>query len=245
MKSKAVGIIPARYASTRFPGKPLAMIAGKTMIQRVYENSAKAINLDKVIVATDDDRIFSEVESFGGLAIMTNPDLPSGSDRIYQAYQKMELDYDTVVNIQGDEPLINSQDLDNLVIELDKSIADVATLIKRIDDANELADPSKIKVVRDNQNYAMYFSRFPIPFSRDVDANLQIPFFKHIGVYAYRINALQKFVSLDKSPLERAESLEQLRLMQAGYKYLCIETNNETIGVDTADDLSRIEKLFT
>lgn len=243
---KTIGIIPARYGSTRFPGKPLAEIFGKPMIVHTYLNSKKAKLLDEVIVATDNELIEAAIKNIGGKAVITPSDLKSGSDRA--AYVTKEIDCDIVVNIQGDEPFISGEAIDDAVKPLiDDSSIQVSTLIKRIDDINILHDPNVVKAVKDINDYALYFSRAPIPFIRDTENQSewlkQNMFFKHIGLYVFRTSFLKKFVQMNESNLENCEKLEQLRILESGYKIKCIVTDYESISVDTIEDLAKIQNL--
>ncbi len=236
------GIIPARYASSRLPGKPLALIAGRPMIEWVYESAGKSRLVDKLIVATDDKRVYDAVESFGGNVLMTPVNIKTGSDRI--AFVARELpDCDIVVNIQGDEPFIPGLMIDQAIepFLFDKSVY-MSTLIKRISKEEELTSPSTVKVVFDGDNYALYFSRAPIPFVRDIMSTEELLekgiYFKHIGLYVYIKDYLLKFTGLQSSYLEDLEKLEQLRVLENGYKIKCVETALESISVDTPMDLA-------
>lgn len=245
---KFAGIIPARYASQRFPGKPLALLGGKPVIQRVVEQVGKV--LDDVYVATDDERIFNTVESFGGKAIMTSPDHKSGTDRIEEAVEKLDKEFDVVINIQGDEPFIHESQIKELCKCFDDAETQIATLGKPFTSSQDIADldnPNSPKIVRDNNGYAMYFSRSVIPYLRNVDHSLWLKnfnFLKHIGLYAYRRHVLREITQLPQSPLEIAESLEQLRWLQNGYKIKVGITEVETVGIDTPADLLRAEKFL-
>jgi 3-deoxy-manno-octulosonate cytidylyltransferase (CMP-KDO synthetase) len=242
-----LGVIPARFASTRFPGKPLVMIGGKTMIQRVYEQCLKAKSLTKVVVATDDDRIFQEVKNFGGEAVMTSTHHQSGTDRCLDALQQMNLAYDAVVNIQGDEPFIDPDQINQLVHLLQTSQAHIATLAFKITKTEELENPNVVKLVKTNNDRAIYFSRYPIPFIRSVQRSPLIKnhnFYKHIGIYAYRADVLQQIACLQPSSLELAESLEQLRWIENGFSIGVGITERENIGIDTPDDLKKIQNFF-
>lgn len=245
---KFVGIIPARYASQRFPGKPLAILGGKTVIQRVYEQVKKV--LEDVYVATDDDRIFKTVEGFGGKAVMTSTRHKSGTDRIEEAVQKLGADYDVVINIQGDEPFIHESQIKALCACFDDANTQIATLGKPFtaeQGAEALENPNSPKIVVDNNGYAMYFSRSVIPYLRNVDRSKWIgsfPYLKHIGLYAYRREVLHEVTMLPQSSLEIAESLEQLRWLQNGYKIKVGTTDVETVGIDTPADLHRAEKFL-
>jgi len=238
---KILGVIPARYASTRFPGKPLVDINGKTMIRRVYEQAVIA-NLNKVVVATDDERIASEVKSFGGEFILTSDQHQSGTDRCAEVAAKL-LGFDIVVNIQGDEPFIDPEQISLLTsCFLDEKVK-LATLIKEIKENSELFNANIPKVVINNNQQAIYFSRNPIPFIRNADQenwknNHQ--FYKHIGIYAYKTATLLAITQLKPSSLELAESLEQLRWIENGYQIQTKVTSIETIAIDTPEDLQKI-----
>jgi 3-deoxy-manno-octulosonate cytidylyltransferase (CMP-KDO synthetase) len=242
-----LGVIPARYASTRFPGKPLVMIGGKTMIQRVYEQCLKANFLAKVVVATDDDRIFQEVKSFGGEVVMTATHHQSGTDRCLEALQQMNYPYDGVVNVQGDEPFIDPDQINQLVHLLQTSQAQIATLAFKITKTEEHENPNVVKLVKTNQDLAIYFSRFPIPFVRSVQQHSIVEnhnFYKHIGIYAYRAEVLQQIADLQPSSLEVAESLEQLRWIENGFSIAVGVTEKENIGIDTPEDMKKIQNFF-
>lgn len=238
---KFVAIIPARYASSRFPGKPLADMDGKPMIQRVYEQIKKSI--PEVYVATDDDRILKAVEGFGGKAIMTSVAHRSGTDRCNEAYSKIGKSFDVVLNIQGDEPFIKPQQIDILKGCFTDELVEIATLVKPFDENVELSkleNPSTPKVVITENYEALYFSRSVIPFLRDVKKKnwaSKHTFYKHIGIYGYRADVLQKITQLPQSVLEQAESLEQLRWIENGYKIKVGITTYETIGIDTPNDM--------
>ncbi len=243
-----IGIIPARYASTRFPGKPLAMLAGKPVIQKVYEQ-VKSV-LDDVYVATDDQRIFDTVMSFGGKVVMTSANHKSGTDRIEEAVQKIGGDYDVIVNIQGDEPFIQASQIRTVCSCFDDANTQIATLGKpftREMGIDAIENPNSPKIVIDNNHYAMYFSRSIIPFIRGKEKEEWVeyyPFLKHIGLYAYRKNILDEITSLPQSSLEKAESLEQLRWLQNGYRIKVGLTDVETIGIDTPADLKKAEEYY-
>lgn len=245
---KFIGIIPARYASTRFPGKPLAMLGDKTMIQRVYERAGMA--LDDVIVATDDDRIFDAVKGFGGRAVMTSASHRSGTDRCYEAFVKSGSDADVVINIQGDEPFIDPRQIEALKSCFASPGVEIATLLRRFDlgrGYDALADSNTPKVVVDNNGDAIYFSRSVIPYVRGKET-AQWPgateYFTHVGLYGYRSDTLSRLVALPQSSLELAESLEQLRWVQNGYKIRTAVTDCETIGIDTPADLEAAIELI-
>lgn len=236
-----LGIIPARYASTRFPGKMLAHIAGKTMVQRVYEQARQAKSLAKVIVATDNELIFSHVTDFGGEAVMTQPGHPSGTDRCFEALQQTDGDFDFVINIQGDEPFIQPAQIDTLAAVLTLE-TELATLIKAISDHATLADTGNVRVVVNTRHEAIYFSRSIIPFVRgEAPENwlLKHIFYKHVGVYAYRTDVLAAITKLPVSALERAESLEQLRWIEHGYRIKTALTEFESISIDTPEDVEK------
>jgi 3-deoxy-manno-octulosonate cytidylyltransferase (CMP-KDO synthetase) len=243
----AIAIIPARHASTRLPGKPLLDIAGKPLLQRVWESVLSSVYLNRVIIATDDAKIAELCDMIGAEYVMTPPDLPSGSDRIMYAYNEIGEDAGIIVNVQGDEPFMTGEIIDNLIDEFIKSNADVGTLVCPIKHSNELTDPSVVKVVIAENSTAMYFSRSPIPFFRDLAPEEWLnkrKYYKHIGVYAYQTESLNRFTTLPPSELELTEKLEQLRLLEFGAKYLCVETDAELIGVDTYEDLERVRKIF-
>lgn len=241
---KVVGIIPARYASTRFPGKPLALIKGKPMIQRVYEQALKS-KLDAVVVATDDVRIADAVMDFGGQYVMTSPNHRSGTDRCCEALDLLKTKYDAVVNIQGDEPFIDPKQIDLLVDLIVRDDTPLASLAKRIDDADELFSPNAVKVVVNQEGNALYFSRNPIPFMRNVDRDEWLAkgrFYKHIGIYAYKADVLHQVAHMEPSALEQAESLEQLRWLENGLAIRMALSDAENISIDTPDDLHRAEQ---
>ena len=242
---KFIGIIPARYASTRFPGKPLAMLGGKPVIQRVYEQVVSV--LGEAYVATDDERIFKAVESFGGRAVMTRSDHKSGTDRIEEAAQKLQTDADVIINVQGDEPFIQKSQLETVKHLFDDPQTQIATLGKPFESMEAVENPNSPKIVCDVNGYAMYFSRSVIPYVRGKEQSewLQhFPFLKHIGLYAYRRNILAEITKLPQSSLELAESLEQLRWLQNGYRIKVGLTDVETVGIDTPEDLDRAEQFI-
>ena len=250
----AIVVIPARYASTRFPGKPLALLKGIPVIQHVYQNSLQAKRASEVIVATDSETIFERVLSFGGRAVMTSPDHASGTDRIAEAARSF--DYDIIVNVQGDEPLTRPQMIDDVIAVLDDKKASIGTLAKKIIDRREIFDPNVVKVVFDEKGFAFYFSRAPVPYHRDLFGSTAQPFgsmdfgtsglfmFKHIGIYSYRKDVLATLSGLSPSRLELIEMLEQLRAVENGFLIKVKETFSETFGVDTPEDLERIEKCL-
>ena len=242
---KAIGIIPARWGATRFEGKVLATLMGKPVIQHVWEAAKKAKTLDDLIVACDDERILRAVEAFGGKAVYTSPDQPSGTDRLAEVVNP--LDVDIAVNIQGDEPLVRPIMIDNLVIALnDEKNAQMATMIKKIEDEAELTNSNVVKVVIDRNGYALYFSRYAIPYNRtgESDSSKKPVYYKHIGLYAFTKDFLFTFRNLPKSSLENAEKLEQLRVLEYGYKIKTVETKFDTVGVDRPEDLKRAEEAI-
>ncbi len=244
-----LGIIPARYASTRFPAKPLAMLGGKPVIQRVYEQVAHMV--DCVYVATDDERIEKVVLAFGGKVVMTSPLHNSGTDRCYEAATKIGGDYDVVINIQGDEPFVQASQIEQLRLCFEDTTTDIATLVKPFlstDTLEALENPNSPKVVLDDNWNALYFSRSVIPYLRGVDKGEWLKhhtFYKHIGLYAYRLEVLRKLTSLPQSPLEKAESLEQLRWLENEFTIKVGVTDVETIGIDTPEDLQRAEQFLS
>lgn len=242
---KFIAIIPARYASTRFPGKPLAVLGGKTVIQRVYEQAISI--LSEAYVATDDDRIFQTVESFGGRAVMTRADHKSGTDRIEEAAEKIGTDADVIINIQGDEPFVQASQILTLQHLFDAKETQIGTLGKRFDSMDAVMNPNSPKIVCDRRGFALYFSRNVIPYlrGRDVQDWLEhFPYLKHLGIYAYRREVLREVTTLPQSPLEMAESLEQLRWLENGYRIRVGLTDEETVGIDTPDDLRRAEEFL-
>ena len=243
---RILGIIPARFASTRFPGKPLTDIGGKTMIQRVYEQASKS-NLQKVLVATDDARILEHVKSFGGNAVMTSESHESGTDRCFEAYQQNNEDFDFVINIQGDEPFIHPEQINLLANVLQDNSVQLATHIKKIHTTEELHNPNLPKVVTDTRGQALLFSRQTIPFLRNVpqhDWLLHHTFYKHIGIYGYRTDILEQITQLPLGVLEKAESLEQLRWLENGFKIMTAITDLENIGIDTPEDLEKAKRFL-
>ena len=243
-----IGLIPARYASTRFPGKPLAMLCGKPVIQRVYETVASC--LGQAYVCTDDERILRAVEDFGGRAVMTSTAHRSGTDRCYEAFQKVGQGADVVVNIQGDEPFIHSSQLEAVCRCFGDEDCQIATLVKPFTPQDGLAalqNPNSPKVVVDNRMHALYFSRSVVPYLRGVEPEQWLSrhtFYKHIGLYAYRTSALRDITALPPGTLEQAESLEQLRWLENGFTIRVGLTDVETIGIDTPADLERAEDFL-
>lgn len=245
---KFAGIIPARFASTRFLGKPLVLLGGKPVIQRVYEQVANV--LDDVYVATDDERIFNTVENFGGKAIMTSPNHKSGTDRIEEAVNKTGKKFDVIINIQGDEPFVHKSQIETICKCFDDPQTMIATLGRPFtekDTVEDLENPNSPKLICDNNGFAMYFSRSIIPFVRNAEKGewlSRFDYLKHIGLYAYRSDVLAEITKLPQSPLEIAESLEQLRWLQNGYKIKVGITKLETIGIDTPADLEKAEMFL-
>lgn len=246
MKMKVIGIIPARYASSRFPGKPLAKLGGKYVIQRVVEQVGAV--LDDVYVATDDERIYNTVTSMGAKAVMTRSDHQSGTDRIAEALEKIGGNFDVVVNIQGDEPFIQKSQIETVVACFNDADTQIATLGKKFATIEEAKNPNSPKIILDNRSYAMYFTRALAPYIRGKEESQWLnvyPFLKHIGLYAYRTEVLRELIKLPQSPLELAEGLEQLRWLQNGYKIKVGLTEVETVGIDTPEDLRRAELFLT
>ena len=249
---KFISIIPARYASTRFPGKPLADLGGKPVIQHVYERVSQVI--DDVYVATDDERIFRTVNAFGGNAIMTRADHRSGTDRICEALEKVRSDENNgelvVINVQGDEPFIRPEQIETLCGLFDTDETHIATLATHFNNPDDVKSPNSPKIVTDKRGFALYFSRSVIPFVRDTGEGRQgsqdgsSPYLKHIGIYAYRANVLREIAQLPPSPLEKAESLEQLRWLENGYRIRVGLTSQATIGIDTPADLEKARQLL-
>ena len=237
---KVLCVIPARFASTRLPGKPLKDIAGKPMICRVYERAIQAKKVSETIVATDDERILTAVEKNGGKAMMTRADHPTGTDRLAEVAEAFP-DVDLIINVQGDEPLIEPGLIDELaaVFETDKDLK-MATVKTLMTDEAEIANPNNVKVVTDKNGYALYFSRSQIPYPR----NAGCPVYKHIGIYAYKRDFLLSYAQMASTPLERAESLEQLRALENGYSIKVVETAAKFVGVDTAEDLAKVNEIY-
>ena len=234
---KSIVIIPARYQSARFPGKPLAVIGGKPMIQRVYEQVSQAVGVNKVVVATDDERIYNIVLKFKGNSIMTG-ECSCGTERVYAAIK--DYSCDIVINVQGDEPLIRPEMINELIAVFEDDSVEMATLCKEITETEDINNPNVVKVVRDKDDNALYFSRYPIPFNRDKRNDIR--YLKHIGIYGYKKDFLKKYIQIEKTPLEMAENLEQLRVLESGHKIRVKETIYDSIGVDTPEDILKIEK---
>lgn len=241
------GIIPARFASTRFPGKAMVEIMGKTMIQRVYEQASKSTALDTVVVATDDKRILEHVESFGGKAVMTAAHHPSGTDRCFDALTKLSGDYKYVINIQGDEPMINPEQINELAAVLHDGTTEIATQMIPVSSHEMLFDSGEVKIVLNDRQEALYFSRMVIPYIKGADEkewHTHHTYFRHVGMYAYRSDILQKITKLPVSKLEKAESLEQLRWLENGYKIKCVPTTFESHCIDTPVDLENMVRMY-
>lgn len=240
---KIIGVIPARWASTRFQGKVLAEIHGKPMLQHVWERAQQSRHLNDLLIACDDEKVLKTAKQFKAKAVLTSKDHPSGTDRIAEAVQNLQADI--IVNIQADEPLIHPSMIDDLAQALmEDSSCGMATVIKRIDNEKDLNNPNVVKVVIDQKGYALYFSRLAIPYNRENKNFLGIEYYKHLGIYAYRKDFLFTFKNLPKSKLEEVEQLEQLRALEAGYKIKTVKTDRDTIGVDTPEDLKKVEALW-
>ncbi|MBN2125855.1 MAG: 3-deoxy-manno-octulosonate cytidylyltransferase [Deltaproteobacteria bacterium] len=241
---KIIAFIPARYDSTRFPGKPLALIAGRPLIERVYRRAQSCADITDVFVATDDERILRAVQTFGGKALMTGKEHPSGTDRIAEAAEGLHLKgEDMVINIQGDQPLLHPSSVSQLVSSLaEEPNTPMNTLMYRITDERDIPNPNHVKVVTDREGFALYFSRSPIPFYRDSTADPAI--FKHLGLYGYRMEFLSTFVRLPVGRLESSEKLEQLRALEHGYRIKVLETRFDSVEVDTPGDIRKVEGLL-
>ncbi|MBC7382465.1 MAG: 3-deoxy-manno-octulosonate cytidylyltransferase [Bacteroidia bacterium] len=241
-----LGIIPARYASTRYPGKPLIKILGKSMIRRVYEKALLSSKLDKILIATDDERIASHVRGFGAEAVLTRNDHASGTDRCYEALQKAGEGFTYVINIQGDEPFINPAQIDELAAVCDDN-TELATQMIAVDSYEVLFDKGEVKIVMNTANEALYFSRMVIPYIKGIPENewhLHHPYFRHVGMYAYRKDILKAITSLPPSALENAESLEQLRWLQNGFRIKLVQTGFDSHCIDTPEDVEKVLKLM-
>jgi len=239
MAVRILAVIPARYGSSRLPGKPLLEIGGRPMVRWVYEAASRAPSVERVVVATDDERVAQAVAGFGGEAMMTSPAHPSGTDRVAEVARRIGAEI--VVNVQGDEPLLDPHVVEQLLAPLLAEAAVVmSTLCTRLRDEGEWRDPNVVKVVRAANGDALYFSRAPIPHPREATPLAACPVYKHLGLYGYRANFLERITALPPSPLERIERLEQLRVLEAGYRIRVVETAHDTIGVDTPDDLERV-----
>jgi 3-deoxy-manno-octulosonate cytidylyltransferase (CMP-KDO synthetase) len=241
---KIIAMIPARYEATRFPGKLMQDLNGKTVIRRTYEAALNTGLFDEVYVVTDSDLIFKEIEGFGGKALKSKKEHECGSDRIAEAVENMEVDI--VVNVQGDEPLIDKNSLFKLLEvfkEDEKGAIDLASLKTSMKDSHEITNPNNVKVITNKYNLALYFSRFPLPYPRDTNSG--VIYFKHIGVYAFRKQALMDFYNLPMLPLEATEKIECIRYLEYGKSIMMVETNFKGIGIDTPEDLEKARKLFT
>jgi 3-deoxy-manno-octulosonate cytidylyltransferase (CMP-KDO synthetase) len=236
---KSVVVIPARYGSTRLPGKALADIAGKPLIQHVYERAGESELQSEVLIATDDERIEEACRAFGAPVVMTSPTCKSGTDRVYEAIRAR--DADVVVNLQGDEPQIRGDMIDTLIRSVQADSLDMVTLCAYITEPHDYKSPHTAKVVLDRNGFALYFSRAPLPFFQQ---SVSIPTYRHIGIYGFSRQFLETFVNLPVGPLERAESLEQLRALEAGYRIKVLLTEYEGIGVDTENDLKKVRDIF-
>jgi 3-deoxy-manno-octulosonate cytidylyltransferase (CMP-KDO synthetase) len=241
-----IGVIPARYASTRFPGKPLALINGVSMLERVYRQAAASTTLSEIIIATEDERIMEHAVKIGAKAVMTRADHPSGTDRCYEAYTLNGKKYDYLLNIQGDEPFLDPTQIDSLV-EVCNGEVEIATQMTKCNSHEILFDKGEVKIVLDSQNRALYFSRNVIPFIKGKDEkewHLYHAYFRHVGMYVYRTDILERITKLAPSPLEKAESLEQLRWLEHGFKIKCMETDFDSHCVDTPEDIEKVLKLI-
>ncbi len=240
-----IGIIPARYASTRFPGKPLALINGKSMLQRVYEQSAKA-GLNELLVATDDERIASHAQSFGAKTVMTGVEHPSGTDRCFEAYTQQGKPFDYVINIQGDEPFLDPEQIRSLAGICNGQV-EIATQMIRCTSHEVLFDKGEVKIILNTEREAQYFSRNVIPYIKGKDEtewHLHFDYYRHVGMYAYRTDILEKITRLQPSALEKAESLEQLRWLENGYKIKCVETAFDSHCIDSPEDIEKVLRLM-
>ena len=238
---KSIGIIPSRFASKRFPGKPLALIKGKTLIERVWLRAKKSRLLDEVVIATDDRRIFGVAGSFKAKAVMTSRKCRSGTDRLAEAARKKGKKYGIFINIQGDEPLISPSLIDRLVSALKKDpLTQVVTAVYPIRDKRELVDPNVVKAVLDKKGFAIYFSRSPVPYNR---TGGKVRYYKHLGIYGYKRDFLKAFASMAQTPLEKAEQLEQLRVLENGYRIKAVVSDQDSFGVDVPSDIQKIERM--
>ncbi|HKR05524.1 MAG TPA: 3-deoxy-manno-octulosonate cytidylyltransferase [Bacteroidia bacterium] len=241
MPKKIIGIIPARYASVRFPGKPLAMIGNMSMIERVYRQALKSKMLNHVVIATDAEQILKHIQSFNGNVVMTSSKHQSGTDRCAEVINNEKEKWDVVINIQGDEPFIDPEQIDLLISCFDDEQIQIATLIKKISNREDIKNPNIIKVVKDIHNHAMYFSRSEIPYDKNKDGGYH---FSHIGIYGYRMDTLEKISNLRQSRLEQMESLEQLRWLENGYSIKTAISDHENISIDTPEDLEKLKGRF-
>lgn len=246
-KSKTIGIIPARYGSTRFPGKPLALIAGKSLIQRTYESAKSCPLFSSLVVATDDNRIFDHVKDFGGDVVMTSTNCPTGTDRLVDVIKNHSRFSDAalIVNIQGDEPCLEAEVIRKIIAILSAdATANMSTAVVKIKSEEEAYNPSVVKCVMDQQQNALYFSRALIPHGRDGRFRREISYYHHLGIYAYRRDFLMKYHELAQTPLQLAEDLEQLKVLEQGYRIKVAVVESHSIGVDTPEDIKRVEELL-
>ena len=244
--SSILGIIPARYASSRFPGKPLTLIQGKSMLQRVYDQSQKSKSLTRVIIATDDERIAQHAASFGAEVVITSASHPSGTDRCYEAYQLSGKLYDYVLNIQGDEPFLDPEQIDSLAKVCDGNV-EIATQMIKCTDSEVLFDEGEVKIALNKNKEALYFSRNVIPAIKNKDKkewHMHFDYYRHVGMYAYKTDVLAQITKLEVSPLEAAESLEQLRWLESGFKINCVETKFDSHCIDTPEDIEKVLRLM-
>jgi 3-deoxy-manno-octulosonate cytidylyltransferase (CMP-KDO synthetase) len=244
---KSIAIIPARYSSNRFPGKPLVEVGGLPMVVFVWHNILTSKLLNRVLVATDDIRIAEVLTKYDVPFVLTPKEIPTGTDRIYEAYKRLNEKFEIIVNVQGDEPLLLGSDIDYLLENFDINTYDVASFVTKINDNEELSNPNNVKVVLGCNNQAIYFSRSAVPYLRDVEFNKWLSycdFWKHIGIYAYKEQALEFFIKTEQSNLELMEKLEQLRLLEHGFKFQCIQLNKKLIGVDTPEDLEKVKIML-
>ena len=238
---ESIGIIPSRFASKRFPGKPLALIKGKTLIERVWARAKKSRLLGEVVIATDDKRIFDAARSFKAKAVMTSRSCKSGTDRLAEVARKKGRKFDIFINIQGDEPLISPALIDGLVSALKKDrFAQVVTAVYPISDKKEISNPNVVKAVLDRNGYAIYFSRCAVPFNRQGG---KVAYYKHLGIYGYKRDFLKLFASMAQTPLEKAEQLEQLRIIENGFKIKAVISRQDSFGVDVPSDIKKIERM--
>ena len=243
--SKIIGIIPARYESSRFPGKPLIDIYGKSLIQRTYENARQCADFSQVIVATDDQRIFDHVKRFGGHVVMTSANCATGTDRLIEVIQKNFIDADIIINVQGDEPLLEEKVIHEVIEVLRKDTqASMSTAIMKMEDPEEILNPSVVKCVTDIQGNALYFSRSPIPGNKHNKVLPTSTYYKHLGIYGYRKEFLLHYGDIPQTPLQLSEDLEQLKVLENGYRIKTVIVNSQSIGVDTPEDLKKIELLW-
>lgn len=244
---KIVGIIPARYGSSRFPGKPLAKILGKSLIQRTYENTLRCKLLDSCFVATDDERIYEHVKDFGGNVVMTSPNNPTGTDRLIESLSlenKLQ-EADIIINIQGDEPCLQPSLIEDIINALkDETLAVMSTAVMKIENQEDAFNPSIVKCVIDLKGYALYFSRALIPYGKNGVFDKQNTYYKHIGIYGYTKNFLLEYGTLQKSPLQIAEDLEQLKVLENGYKIKTVVVDSFSVGVDHPEDIKKVEDLL-